>query len=246
MRFSTYFKFTPFSELPRSKQCDEYLNLHAKIKKHQDQNGPNFWCDCKLHEEDRPALYDQIMQFQFLGNDGYTIWNAILSTAARDYWERISELACDAADAALTPEDKAKHNEFMKDRNWLTPNYSAQGRVLNYSMRKEEPYASHGTRTRHDWMAEYEENLIKNDTGTTAPVYESFHIDPEFEYGIGLYTVMDVDTINATTIETMIAKFRAIGEKDWQADTPVPHARLPKKTFDALCREIQDQNGQTS
>lgn len=180
------------------------------------------------------------MQFQFLGTDGHTIWNAYLQTAARDYWGTISKLAQDAADAVLTPEEKSKQSEHFNPRSWLIPNYSAQGRLLNYSMKEEEPYASYGNRTRHQWTDEYEENIIKNDTGTTSPVYESFRMDTEFEYGTGLYAVMDVDTINPTNMGAMIAKFRAIGEKDWTADTPVPFDRLPKKTFEALCRELPE------
>ncbi len=232
MRPSTFFKFTPFSELPHAKQREEYVSLQVKIEAHKPQTGFDFWCSYSQQEREvgRPALYDQVEQFQFLGSDGQTIWNAYLSTAAREYWGNISELATDAVDAALSPEDIAKHREFHAGRNWLT---------ADNVMKAEDPYPSLGNRTRSEWTDEYEENLIKNDTGTTALVYESFRIDPEFEYGIGLYAIMDVDTINPATMETMIARFRAIGEKDWTADTPVPLERLPKKTFDALCRDLQ-------
>lgn len=85
-------------------------------------------------------------------------------------------------------------------------------------------------------MQEYESELIRNDTGTTAPVFEEFRIEPGFEYGIGLYVTIDVPTITVDALESMIAKFRTLGEKPWQCETPVPHERLPRDTFHGMVK----------
>lgn len=46
-------------------------------------------------------------------------------------------------------------------------------------------------------------------------------------YGIGLYIVLDVDVIDRTAIEQVIANFRKMEEIDWQAANSVPRERFP-------------------
>jgi hypothetical protein len=93
-----------------------------------------------------------------------------------------------------------------------------------------------GNRTLSQFVDDYSSILIREDTGKTAPIFESFRVDTSYRYGIGLYAVMDASEINAETIETMIAKFYAIGEQNWQSPIPVEHSRLPHDTFEVLAR----------
>jgi hypothetical protein len=90
--------------------------------------------------------------------------------------------------------------------------------------------------TRGQFTQEYESELIHNDRGSVAPVFEEFRIEPGFEYGIGLYATMDAPTITVDALESMIAKFRAMGEKPWKSEAPVPHERLPRDTFINLAK----------
>jgi hypothetical protein len=60
-------------------------------------------------------------------------------------------------------------------------------------------------------------------------IYESFQIDLSYHYGIGLEIVLDVDAIHRKEIEHAITKFRELGEKNWQAQNPVPRERLKLK-----------------
>ena len=104
-------------------------------------------------------------------------------------------------------------------------------------MREPEIRPELGNRTLSQFVDEYSSKLIHEDTGNTAPVFESFETDTSYRYGIGLYAVMDVPEINTETIEAMIAKFRSIGEKDWKNPVSVHRSRLPNDTFEVLAEK---------
>jgi hypothetical protein len=50
---------------------------------------------------------------------------------------------------------------------------------------------------------------------------------------------MDVPHINAEAIETMIEKFRSLGEQNWQSNIPVERSNLPKDTFSVLAEPLR-------
>lgn len=232
--------FTPFSELSHHKKRDLYISLRQKIANNKHRyNSDKFLSDIVLDEAGRPPLFNQLATLTFLGMDGETIWNATLRSAWQEYWDDIGELASQEAHAC---EDATKPigavPEKFNIREWLIPTYDASGRKTGYTMREDEPQTIYGGLTRGDFMRQYEEELIIKDSGTTAPIYESFRIEPGFEYGIGLYAVMDVEEVNPRAIDAMIDRFRALGEKPWKADAPVPFDRLPKKTLLALASEL--------
>ncbi len=126
-------------------------------------------------------------------------------------------------------------------KDWLIPIYDANGKKDGYVMREQEPRPEFRNKTRWQFQEEYAEKLIHEDTGNTAPVYEEFRIEPGFEYGVGLYITIDAPTINVETIETAIARFRALGEKSWKSNTPIPHTNLPKNTFKSLVAAEDDR-----
>lgn len=213
---------TPFSELSRYKRRDAFIQLRSKIKRHR--HSENFYGWSRLTEPGRSAFFNQDVQVYFLGLDGHTIWNACVSTASRQYWNIVSDIASNKA-CELRPD-----RDFnFRDR--FIPVYDPSGRLKHYSMREDEPHPEFGDRTRLDWMCDYESELIKSDTGNTAPVFEEFRIEPGFEYGTGLDATLDVPDITADALEAMIVRWRALGEKPWRSDTPVPHTRLPIDTF---------------
>jgi hypothetical protein len=229
-----YKKFTPFSKLSRHKQRDLYVRLRAKIKSSASQYGQNFTSCLLLNEPDRPALYNQWFDFYFLGLDGVTIWNAVLCTANQAYWDAISDLAFTEADR-LCPKN---HDDFnIKD--WLIPVYDkVTGKKLHYLMREPEVKAELGNQTLSQFVENYSSKLIREDTSETAPVFESFRIDKGYQYGIGLHAVMDTPEINAAAIETMIEKFRAIGEQNWESHVPVERSKLPNDTLLVLTKKL--------
>jgi hypothetical protein len=221
-----YPKYTPFAKLSKHKQRDAYIKLRGEIKRTQSEYGQNF-TSRYLFEPERPTIYNQDFEFYFLGLDGHTIWNASLTSATHDYEVKISEIASNKS-----YELKSTSESNFQDR--FIPVYDSIGRLKHYTMEPEKPSPEFGDRTRYEWMRDYESDLIKNDTGSTAPVYEYIHFDTSYKYGIGLHAVLDLPEVNAETIEGMIARFRAMGEKEWQSDTPVPHSRMPKDTFSKI------------
>ncbi len=227
-------KFLPFSKLSRHKQRDLYVRLRAKIKNTASQYGQNFTSCLLLNEPDRPALFNQWFDFYFLGLDGVTIWNAALCTANQAYWDAIRDLAFTEADR-LCPKN---HDDFnIKD--WLIPVYDKiTGKKLHYVMREPEIKAELGNQTFHQFVEEYSSKLIRADIGETAPVFESFSIDKGYQYGIGLHAVIDVPYINAEVIETMIEKFRSLGEQNWTSSIPVERSKLPNDTFSELAKKL--------
>jgi hypothetical protein len=220
----------PFSELSRHKQRDLYIRVRGKIKNHKKKYSEHFLSTTVLDEPGRPAFFDQYATFHFLGLDGHTIWNTYLFSANHRYWSEIGDLASQKANELLP----ARPVRDFKVKDMFIPIYDASGRLDHYVMRKDEEHAELGGKTRNEFTREYESQLIQEDTGNTAPVYEEFRIEPGFEYGIGLYMTVDAPTITIEVMEAAIAKFRANGEKPWKSNTPVPHAHLPKDTFEAL------------
>lgn len=225
-------KYTPFSQWSRHKQRDYYIGLRGKIRRTKSQYGENFTSNLVLNEPDRPTFYNQWFDFYFLGLDGHTIWNTVLYTANNAYWDAISDLASQKA-------EELRPNDDFDLSSMFIPVYDAHGRKKHYVMAEEKAYAEFDNQTRYDFMRKYESDLIQQDTGDSTPIYEHFRIDRKYAYGIGLYAVIDVPEINAEVIETMIARFRALGEQEWQSDTPVPRSHLPSDTFEVLAHRIQ-------
>ncbi len=228
-----FLNFTPFSELSRHKQRDEFIKLRWKIK--NKKHGENFYGWSPLMEPGRPGFFNQEVQIYFLGLDGHTIWNAFVCTAMYAYWGNISELASNKA-WELAPE---KNTRLRDD---FIPQYDGSGRLKHYILKEEQPHPALGNKTKGDFMREYESELIKSDTGNTAPVFEEFRIEPGFEYGTGLYATIDVPEITVDALEGMIAKFRALGEKPWKSEAPVPREKLPRDTFQSLAKAISSNS----
>lgn len=226
-------KFTPFAKLSKHKQRDAYIKMRGEIKRTQNQYGKNF-TSRYLFEPERPAICNQDFDFFFLGLDGHTIWDATLTSAKHEYWVKMEQMASDKA-------DELKPKSDFNIRDIFIPVYDSSGRLKHYTMetKKEEPSPEYGDRTRYEFERYYEAELIRNDTGNTAPVYEYFRVDTRYKCGIGLHAVLDLPEINAETIEGMIAKFRAMGEKPWHSDVPVPHSNMPKDSFLNLTKEAK-------
>jgi hypothetical protein len=225
-------KSTPFSKLPRHKKKDLYFRLKKKIEKTKSSYGQNFTSHLLLNEKDRPTIFNQWFDFYFLGLDGETIWNTVIYTANQAYWDAINDLAFKEADR-LCPSDK----NFNID-DFLIPVYDKQiGKKLHYIMKEQEIEPKLNNLTHSEFVENYSIKLIHEDKGNTTPIFESFKINKHYRYGIGLYAIVDVPEINAETIETMIAKFRSIGEKNWVNPTPVDRSRLPNDTFKVFAKK---------
>jgi hypothetical protein len=224
--------FIPFTSLSRHKQRDVFIKLRGQIHRTKGKYGSTFTSHQVLNEPGRQAVFNDWVQFYFLGLDGHTIWNTYLYTAGHAYWDKISSLAQDEADR-LNPID---NSIAWSIKDWLIPVYDSAGRKIHSVIRESKPVAALGGLTRREFLDDCAARLIKEDTGSTVQVFEEFEIQRNYEYGIGIQAVMDIPEINREAIETMIAKFRAMGEQSWKSDVPVSRDRLPRDTQLKLAR----------
>ena len=226
-------KFTPFSKLSRHKKRDLYVRLRQKIKRTAKDYGQNFTSHLVLNEPDRPSIFNQWFDFYFLGLDGVTIWNAVVYTASEAYWNAIKDLAFEES-YRICPENE---DDTGLDTLFIPVYDKVTGKKLHYIMREPAVKPALNDRTRFQFVEDYGSKLIHEDTGDTAPVFESFTVDTGYRYGIGLLVVVDAPEINAEVIEAMIAKFRSTGEQNWKKTPPVDRSRLPADTFKTLAKK---------
>jgi hypothetical protein len=160
-----------------------------------------------------------------------TIWNAIIVTAAREFWNEVEDIAFNRAWDMLTPEEQAAEGRIKFDPIWM------KGQK-HFEMR-EKPrveYEKFGGLTYHEYKEKLNEEIIQLEP---PEVYESFSTDSTYEYGIGLNVVIHAEEINRGTIEKAIQRFREIGETDWRAATPVPRNTLPLESANVAFSKVQ-------
>ena len=88
-------------------------------------------------------------------------------------------------------------------------------------------YPQFGGLTYNDYLNRLIDEIIQSDP---PQIFEEFVTDRAYRYGIGLHMVINVGEINISTIEQAIQRFRAGGETDWRAESPVPRQDLPTES----------------
>lgn len=224
-------KRTPYCHLPRRKQRDSFVRLRQKIRNNIACDGGQFFSSHILDEPGRPAIYNQWADVYFLGGDGLTIWNACLVTAASAFRETVEDLAHSRAWDMLTPEERNAESEMKFEPIW-----SNGQRMYRMLERPVITYDKFGGLTFRDYLEKITGEIIQNEP---PDIFESFTQDRSYRYGIGLDIVIHDPEINRHSIEEAIRRFRAIGEKDWRAEKPVPRNELPQESLKAAFRKIE-------
>lgn len=229
-------KRPPFITLSQHKRRDKVIRLKGRIKRDAGEYGGLFTSHLILDEPDRPDLYNQWFDFIFLGQDRFTIWNAVIITARQSAWYAAHGLAYKRMKSMMTPEEKSAWENLPM---FGPSEVSSTGKVLSYTLtkQKEMRFKSFGDLSFYEQWEKLESEIIRDEPPT---IYESFRLDRSYAYGIGLHIVLDVDVIDRVTIEQAIAKFREIGETDWQATNPVPRERLPVMSQNEALAAIHD------
>jgi hypothetical protein len=187
-----------------------------------------------LDEPDRPDLYNQWFDFIFLGQDRFTIWNAVIITARQDAWDKARGLAYKRIIAMMAPEEQSA----WRDLKLFEPaKISGVGKVFSLRKWKSMRFKSFGDLSFYEQWEKLESEIIRDEPPT---IYESFRLDRSYAYGIGLHIVLDVDVIDRAAIEQAITRFREIGETDWQAANPIPRERLPVMSEKEALAAIHD------
>ena len=212
----------PFVSLPRHKRSDEVIRLKGRMRRDAAEYGGRFTSRLVLNEPGRPDLYNQWFDFYFPGMDRFTIWNAEIVTARQAFWDASHHEAFSRAYAALGDADLDREAKL----EFEPADVSRTGKVLTHRMVKREPvrYAQFDGRTLSEQIDLLETAIIRDEPPV---IYESFKLDRNYAYGIGLRIVQDVEVIHQAAIEVAIDRFLAIGETDWVSSEPVPRDHLP-------------------
>jgi hypothetical protein len=213
-------KRRPFISLPKHKRGDEFIKLKGKIKRDVADYGGLFTSRLVLDESNNSQWFD----FYFLGLDKFTIWNASIITGLVALHDALNDLAYTRTAEMLTEEELEA--EFKME--FVPAERSKTGKVLTYRMVEQEKkrYDQFGGLTFSEQKNKLEAKIIAESPPT---IYECFKINLSYRYGIGLSIVMDVDVINRAVIEQAIIKFHELGEKNWQAENPIPKERMTIK-----------------
>lgn len=213
MTFRFKKKHRPFISLPRHKRADAFIKMKGEIKREAAQYGGMFTSPLVFDESHQSSWCD----FYFLGLDKFTIWNATIITAKCALQDAVHDLAYQQAVAMMTAEEL---EEECKIESVPADRCSKTGKILTYQMILREPkrYEKFGGLTFSEQKQKLQSEIIEN---APPPVYEFFKVDLSYSFGIGLNIVLNVETINRNAIEQAIMKFRELGEKNWQAVTPV-------------------------
>ncbi len=226
-------KTTPYGQLSRRKQRDNFIRLRQKIRNDTSIYGGEFTSDHVLNEPGRPALYNQWADAYFLGSDGLTIWNATIITAAREFWDVVEELAHTRAWDLLTPEEQSAEAEIKFEPIW-----SNGQRMFRMAERPKLVYEKYSGLSFIEYQDKLAEEIVQNEP---PEIFESFETDRSYCYGTGLNMVVHVDEINQATIEESIRRFRQVGESNWRSATPLLPTELPMETAQAAFSRIRMQ-----
>jgi hypothetical protein len=226
-------KKTPYGQLSRRKQRDNFIRLRQKIRNDTSIYSGQFTSPHVLNEPGRPALYNQWADAYFLGSDGLTIWNATIITAAREFWDVVEELAHTRAWDMLTLEEQSAEAEIK-----FVPIWSNGQRMFRMAEKPKLVYEKFNGLSFIEYQDKLAEEIVQNEP---PEIFESFATDRSYCYGTGLNMVVHVDEINQATIVESIRRFRQVGETDWRSAAPVLRNELPMETANAAFSGIRWQ-----
>lgn len=212
-------KYPRFVDLSRRRQRDAYIRLRWRILQQVPENGGMFSCPLPLGVPNGPDAPGQWFDFQFLGLDGRTIWDATILTAQQATRDQVSDLVWRRARDMLT--EAEQEYEFHLRRE---VHHDADGRKYYESIRsKPHGHDAFGGLTFNEYRRKAEADMLRNDPPV---IRESYHLDPSYRYGIGLDMVVNAPEITREVIEDAIRHFREIGERDWESPSLVPREHM--------------------
>jgi hypothetical protein len=213
----------PFITIARNRRGDAVFKLKKGIERDRAIFGGHFTSELHWNEsrEDR-----QWFDFYFVGADRFTIWNAQITTARREFWYEVDELAFAHTAKLIRATERSQFSSFERGN----ARRSHSGKIQSYEwILKEEPrFAELGKKTFQEYAASVADEIAAN-----APpnIWESFQVDTSYRYGIGLSIVVDSPIIDKEVIEKSIDRFLLLGSRNWKADSPVAIKNLlPKPT----------------
>lgn len=202
-RFNKYSRGTTFLELARNKRADKVFELKHRIAK-----GPflNFWSRDYL---DEGASWADVY---FLGNDRFTLWNALIMSGPNAYQDAKQTAAFNEVYDSLTPEEKEA------DRSYFVPSDRPGFSEMKFPKIKFDQFEG---RTSF-------EQIRKREKEIEVEVYAHHQAHLDYQYGIGLTSVLDIPILDIAAIEHYVNTFPhpdistlRSGKNFWTAETPI-------------------------
>lgn len=195
-------RYKPFSSLSLTKRSSLGFKLRRKIARDRHIYGGRFTSHYLLIEPESHVICNQWFDFVFVGVHNYDIWEASITTARREFWGKVQNLAHDEAYELLSFGD----GERLKGRK---------------------RYPQLGNLTFSEYTDRREREIIAEE----APeIYEYFKMDRSYVSGIGLDIVVEAEALSYALIDQVIDRFLALGQKPWRSDKPVHRNLLPYET----------------
>lgn len=217
-------KIRPFMTRSPRVRANEVVRLRNLLRMTSSLFGGRFTGNPSIVDPERPLLYQQDAEVYFLGTDKRVLWSAYIRTAREEFWNETGERAKARVSAMLSKEEQRQRSSLR----FQPIEYNAWGQPTSFIlMEHEERYPQFGDLTYNQYREQVEKEII---TSGPPEIYESFTIDEKYEYGIGLFAVVDAESISRETIEQVIDRFLENGETDWRSETPVPRSKLPFET----------------
>ena len=203
-------KHLRFVELPRHKGRDAVIRLGWKIANQAD--GCPFWTDHLLVDPEDPQRVHHWIDVYFLSADRFTFWNATIMTLELAQQDELRDQSFKLAYAQLSAEEI--EHEFAIETVNVPRTRPGQVRSRLWIQRPKQCYPQFDGRTFHAECERLEVHLLATDP---PDVRETFEIDRDYAYGLGLDAVVDEPTLDRAAVERCIQRFRDLGERDWSA-----------------------------
>ena len=188
--------------------------IELAIEEDRDIFGGRFTSDGLLNSPDGSGIGDQWFDFRFPGDNRDGFWEATIETASLNFWDQVILLAIERAESQLSPAELEKERSYISvpvpdNPDWVT-------RVKEFP---DIQYPQFGGLTFSEYKDQLKQEILINEP---PQIFESFSIADEF-----LYITVDAPAISYALIDQVIDRFFALGQTEWQSDTPVPRDRLP-------------------
>lgn len=203
-----------FVSRPRHRRRALVIQLQGRMLRNAHYTGSALFDSHQLlidpEEPNRPHAWVDVV---FPGLDRLTIWNAAFITTQMAR----SDLASSHVHEEISARLAAANETYESRLTWhLIPRKRpGEQRMYRMEFAPEKHYDFLDGQTFSQACEALEQTLVQS--LPTPP--ERFEIDRNYAYGIGLHAVVNVGNFDAAAITQTIARFRALGEKAWVAES---------------------------
>lgn len=204
----------PFVSLPRHRRRNAVIKLQGRMLRNISTTGSAMFDSHQLlTDPDEPQRVHEWVDIVFPGLDRFTLWNAEFITTRMAKQDAARHAAYEQIDAQLAQAGLVYEPRWTS--HLIPRKRPGETRMYRMAFAPELRYDVLGGQTYREACDALETQLMQ--TLPTPP--ERFEIDRGYAYGIGLHAVVNVPTLDTTAIERTIMRFRALGERNWQAGT---------------------------